>query len=176
MSGVIDFCISSDVLFLTIPCVTHDYILEIDVRRRSGIHLRRWFRTWVVTQFSVTISRSTMTQVSLMIYGSAVTYHFWQFHASIITLFLLPIRCVGLEFINAIDSIRQQSLRFQWWFLGLEALNFRSWFMVSSDAVFTGDYMRQTWLCFLCWFHASTVNLFSLSIPCVIHDSIFATD
>jgi hypothetical protein len=76
---------------------------------------------------------------------------------------------VGWEFIYAVDFVRQLSLSFQWWFLGLESLSFRWRFLVSSDTVFTNDSMRQQWLCFLCWFHASTVNLFSLSIPCVIH-------
>jgi hypothetical protein len=32
--------------------------------------------------------------------------------------------------------------------------------------------MRQRWLCFLYWFHSSTVNYHALSIPSVSHDSV----
>jgi hypothetical protein len=51
-----DFCISIDIVFLTIPCIAPNYILGIDVRRRSGIHWRCQFRTLVVTQCKVSIS------------------------------------------------------------------------------------------------------------------------
>jgi hypothetical protein len=64
-----DLCITSDIVLFTIPCVTHDYILGIDVRHRSRIHLRCRFHTPVVTQFSVRISRSRVTQFSLTISG-----------------------------------------------------------------------------------------------------------
>jgi hypothetical protein len=73
------------------------------------------------------------------------------------TLFLLPIRCVSHEFIDRVESIRQLSLSFQ------------SRFPVNNNTVFTNDSMHQQRLSFLCWFHASIVNLFLLSIPCVIH-------
>jgi hypothetical protein len=67
------FWISSDIAFLTIPCVSHDSIFAIDLMRRSWIHFRCRFHTLVVTQFSVKISRSRVTLFSLTIYGSAVT-------------------------------------------------------------------------------------------------------
>ena len=56
-----DLWISSDIPFLTIPCVSHDYIFAIDLMHLSWIHWRCRFHTSVVTQFSVTISRSTVT-------------------------------------------------------------------------------------------------------------------
>jgi hypothetical protein len=105
-----DLWISRDIAFLPIPCVRHNSIFAIDLMRRSWIHWRCWFHTPVVTHYSLTISTSTTTLFWLTIYGSTVTYRFWQFHASAMTLFLLSIWCVGREFIDAIDSIRHLSL------------------------------------------------------------------
>jgi hypothetical protein len=53
-----DLWITSDIPFLTIPCVSHDSIFAIDLIRRSGIHSRCRFHTSAVTQFLVKISRS----------------------------------------------------------------------------------------------------------------------
>jgi hypothetical protein len=133
---------------LSIWCAGREFIDAIDSIRH----------TVAVTQYSVMISRSTGTLFSLTIYGSAVTQRFWQFHASAMTLFLLLIWCVGREFIDAVDSIRQLSLSIHWRFQGLQGLYFRWRFLVNSDAVFTVDCMSLPWLCFLYWFHASTVN------------------
>jgi hypothetical protein len=63
-------------------------------------------------------------------------------------LFLLSVLCVAHKFVNAVDSISQLSLIFQWWFQGLQWLCFRWRFVVGSDADFTGDSRRQRWLCF----------------------------
>jgi hypothetical protein len=52
----IDLWISKDITFLTIPCVGHDQL-----------------HTAAVTQYSLMISRSTMTLFLLMIYGSVQT-------------------------------------------------------------------------------------------------------
>ena len=114
-----DLWISHDISFLTIPSVSHDSIFVIDLMRQSWIHWRCGFHTLVVIQFKVTITRCTVTLFSVMIYGSAVTQRFWQFHASAMTLVLLSIWCVGREFIDAADSIRQLSLSIHWWFQGL---------------------------------------------------------
>jgi len=65
--------INRDIVFLTIPCVSHDSSFAIDLIRRSSIQLRCRFHTSAVTQFSFTISMSTETQFSLTIYESAVT-------------------------------------------------------------------------------------------------------
>jgi hypothetical protein len=97
------------------------------------------------------ISCSTVTQFSPTISASAVTYCFLRFHASAMTLFLLPIRCVSHEFNYAIDSIRQQSLIFHWCFLGLESLSFRWWFL-GHELVFVVDSMRHPSLNFQWWF------------------------
>ena len=61
-------------------------------------------------------------------------------------------------FFDAVDSIRQLALIFQWRFQGLQWLCFCWWFLVSSKALFSNDSMRQRWLCFLYWFRSSTVN------------------
>jgi len=65
--------ISSDIAFLTIRYVNHYSIFAIDLMGRSWIHWHCRFHTVAVTQFSVTISSSTVTMFSLTIYGSAVT-------------------------------------------------------------------------------------------------------
>jgi len=62
------------------------------------------------------------------------------------------------EFFDTVDSIRQLSLIFQWRFQCLKWLCFRWRFLISRDAVFTDDSMRQRWLRFLYWFRSSTVN------------------
>ena len=87
-------------------------------------------------------------------------------------LFLLSIWCTG----HALDSIRHLSLRFQLWFQGLQGLCFRWRFLVKSDAIFTDNSMRQRWLCFLSWFHASIANWYLLSIPSVSRDLILKDD
>jgi hypothetical protein len=64
---------SAYIAFLTIPCANHDSIFAIDLMRQSWIHWRCWFHIIVITQFSVTISRSTGTLFLLTIYGLAET-------------------------------------------------------------------------------------------------------
>jgi len=68
-----DLWISSDIAFLTIPCVSLDSIFAIDLMRLSWIYWRCRLHTTVVTQYSLTISRSTVTVFSLTIYGLVVT-------------------------------------------------------------------------------------------------------
>jgi len=59
-SGFADYLwISGDITFFTFPCVSHESIFANYLMCRSWIHLRCWFHTSAVTQFSVTISRST---------------------------------------------------------------------------------------------------------------------
>jgi aryl carrier-like protein len=143
---------------LTIPRVNDDSIFSIDFIRQPWISMRCRFHRSAVTQFSKIISCSTVTQFSLTTYGSALGYGGWRFHASNMTLFLLSVLCVAREFFDAVDSIRQLSLILQWRFKGHQSLFFRWRFLVGGDAVFTDDSTRQRWLCFLYWFHSSTVN------------------
>jgi hypothetical protein len=124
-----DLWISSDITFLTIPCVSHDSIFSIDLMPRSWIQWHCRLHMSVVTQYSLTISRTRVTLFALTICGSAVTYRFWQFHASTMTLVLLSIWCIGRQFIYAVDSIHPLSLRFYWWFLCLQRLCFCWCFM-----------------------------------------------
>jgi hypothetical protein len=67
-----DLWISRDIAFLTIPCVGHDSIFSIDLMRRSWIHWRCRFHAVAVTQYSLTISRSTITLFWQVIYGATV--------------------------------------------------------------------------------------------------------
>jgi len=81
--------ISCDWVFFTIPWVGHDFIFAIDLMRRSWIQWLCRFHLVAVTQYSLTISRSTITLFWPAIYGSAVIECFFHFHASAMTLFLL---------------------------------------------------------------------------------------
>jgi hypothetical protein len=143
---------------LTIPCVNDDSVFSNDFIRQPWISIRCPFYPSAMTQFSKMISRSTVTQFFLTIYGSALASCVWRFHASKMNLFLLSVLCVAREFFDVVDSIRQLSVILQWRFQGQQSLCFRWRFLVGSDAVFTDDSMRQRWLCFLYWFHPSTAN------------------
>ena len=68
-----DLSISGDITFLTIPWIYRHSIFAIDLMRSSWIHWRYRFHTSSVTQYSLAISRFTVTLFSLTIYGSAVT-------------------------------------------------------------------------------------------------------
>jgi len=57
---------------LTIPCVNDDSVFSTDFTRQPWIRIRCRFYPSTVTQFSKMISRSTVTQFSLTIYGSAL--------------------------------------------------------------------------------------------------------
>jgi hypothetical protein len=56
-----DLWISHDISFLTIPSVSHDSIFVIDLMHRSWILWLCRFHTSSVPQYSLTISRSTVT-------------------------------------------------------------------------------------------------------------------
>jgi len=56
-----DIWINRDRGFFTIPCVDHDYIFAFHLMCRSWIHWRCRFHAVPVTQYSLTISRSTVT-------------------------------------------------------------------------------------------------------------------
>jgi hypothetical protein len=68
-----DLWIRSDIAFLTILCVIYDSIFAIHLMCRSWIHWRCRLHTSAVTQYSLTITKSTLILFSLTIYGSTVT-------------------------------------------------------------------------------------------------------
>jgi hypothetical protein len=68
-----DLWISSDIVLFSFPCVGHDSIFAIYLMLPSWIHWRCRFHAVPVTQYSLTISRSTVTLFWPPIYGSAVT-------------------------------------------------------------------------------------------------------
>jgi hypothetical protein len=146
-----DLWISSDITFLTIPCVSLDSIFAIDLMCLSWIHWRCRLHTTVVTQYSWTISRFTLTMFLLPIYGSAVTVCFWQFHASTITLF-----CYRID-VSVVNSLTL------WIPCGRCHSVFIDDFKVYCYSVLTGN----LWI---------SRDVAFLTIPCVGHDSIFALD
>jgi hypothetical protein len=171
-----DLWISRDVAFLTIPCVGHDSIFSIDLMRRSWVHWRCRFHAIAVTQYSLTISRSTVTLLWPVTYGSAVTKCFFHFHASAMTLFLLSTWCFRREFIDAVDSMLYLSLSIHWRFQGLLLLSFCRRFMdLPWQNVFFSS-MRLPWLYFCYLLDASVVNSLTLSIPCCTCHSVFIDD
>ena len=111
-----------------------------------------------------------------MIYGSPVTYRFWQFHASVMTLFLQSIWCVSREFIDAVNSVRHLSLSIQLRLQGLHRLSFCSRFMDQLWHCVFDNSMRQPWLYFCYWFDKSVVNSLTLSIPYGCCHSVFIDD
>jgi len=68
-----DIRISRDRVFFTLPCVGHDSIFAFHLMCRSCIHWRCRFHAVPVTQYSLMISRSTVTLFWPPIYGSPVT-------------------------------------------------------------------------------------------------------
>jgi len=168
-----DSWISSAIAFLRIPYVRLDSIFAIDLMWRSWIYWHCRFHTSTVSQYSLTISSSTGTLFSLTIYGLAMTYHFWQFHASTMTLFLLSIWCVDCEFINAIDYIHLLSLNFHWWFQVRSGLYFRWRFIDQHWHSVSDNSMCQSWLYFCYRFDASVVNSLTLSITYVCCHWVF---
>ena len=171
-----DLWISRDIEFLPIPCVSHDSIFAIDLMHQSWIQWRCRFRTPAITQYSLTISMSIATLFSQMIYGSLVTYHFWQFHASAMTLFLQSIWCVSRELIDVVDSIHYLSLSIQWRFQGLHRLSFCSWFVDQSWHRVFDNSMRQPWHHFCYRFVASVVNSLTLWIWHISCHSVLGDD
>jgi hypothetical protein len=74
------------------------------------------------------------------------------------------------------ESIRQQSLRFQGWYLGLQWLSFRWRFMDQQWDRVCDNSMRQPWLYFCYLLDLSVMNSFTLSIPYVSCHSVFCDD
>jgi len=64
-----DLCISSGIVCLTIPCVTHESIFAIGFMRRSWVLWRCRLYPLAVTHTSVAISMSLVTLFSLTISG-----------------------------------------------------------------------------------------------------------
>ena len=137
--------------------------------RQSWISVRCRFHQSAGTQFSKIISRSIVTQFSVMNSRSAFAECVSQFHVLAMNLFLQSIWCVG----RVDDSTRQLSLRFQLWFQGLQRLCFRWRFLVRSDAVslaipyvkdvslFSIDFMRESWIRVCFRFHQSAATQFT---------------
>jgi hypothetical protein len=87
-----DLWISRQIAFLTIPCFSHESIFAVDLMPLSWIHWRCRLHTSAVTQYSLMISRSTVTVFADDLW---IICH--------ITFLTIP--CVSHESIFAIDSM-----------------------------------------------------------------------
>jgi len=92
------------------------------------------------------------------------------------TLFSLLISTVNRELVFVVDSICHPSLNFQRWFLVLQWLSFRWWFMYKYWHCVFDDSIRQTWISFCYRFYGSLVNSWTLSTPYVRCHSYFSCD
>jgi len=101
---------------------------------------------------------------------------FLTFHASTMTLFLLSIGCVGHEFIDVVDSVRQLSPSIHWWFQVQQGLYFRWRFMDQPWHSIFHNSMRLPRLYFCYRFDMLFVNLVALSIPYVNCHLVFIDD
>jgi hypothetical protein len=75
------------------------------------------------------------------------------------SIFAIGLRVARL-FFDAVDTIRQLPLIFQLRFQGVQGLCFSWRFLVSSDSIFTHNFMRQPWISMHCRFHPSGVTQF----------------
>jgi hypothetical protein len=107
---------------------------------------------------------------------------------SVGTQFSLTIPCVNDDSVFSIDFLCQSWIslscrfrssavtQFQTWFLILQWLSFRWWFLDQHWHSVFHDSMRQTWIYFCYRFHASVVNSLTLSTPYVSCHSYYSGD
>jgi hypothetical protein len=168
-----DLWISCDIAFLTIPWVGHDSIFSIDLMWRSWIYWRYRFHAVAVTQYSLTILRSTVTlfgrwfmeQPWDSVFDNSLRrpwlYFFYQFHASIVNSLTLLIPC-GSCHSKFIDHFKV----YRYFSFGRRFMD-QPW----QSVLFIS--MRRPWLYFFYRFDASVVNSLMLSIPCCSSHSVF---
>jgi len=172
----IELWISRDVAFFIIPCINHDSMFAINLMRLSWIHWRCRLHTLAVTQYSLTISSSTVTLFLLTIYGSALTYIFYdsmrppwlylchRFDVSVMNSWMLSIPCGSyhLIFIDNFKVCCYSVLAGDLWisrdivFLIIRCLG--------HDSIFAIDLMRRSWIHWRCRFHSVAVTQYSLTI------------
>jgi hypothetical protein len=146
-----DLWISSDITFFTITCVSHESILPIDLKCRSWIHWRCRFQTSAVTQYSLTVSRSTVTVFAddLLICNDIA---------------ILTIPCVDHDSIFSIDLMHRSWIHLRCQFHTSPVTQYSLTILkVYSDSVFTKD----LWISY---------DIPFLTLPCISHDFIFAID
>jgi hypothetical protein len=97
-----DLWISYDIPFLTLPCISHDFIFAIDLMRRS------WNQLWMPL-----ISCHSVFRDDFLVYSDSVFADDLCINGDIT---FLTIPCIDHDSIFAIDSIRQLAFSFQWWF------------------------------------------------------------
>jgi hypothetical protein len=171
-----DLWIALDIAFLTIPCVDHDSIFAIDLMRRSWILSRCRFHAVAVTQYSLTISRSTllsycrryMDQPWQSVFYNSMRrpwlYFCYQFDASVVNSVTLSIPCCTCHSVF-IDDFKVYGYSVLAADLCISRdIAFLTIPCVGHDSIFAFHLMRRSWIHWRCWFHAVPVTQYSLTI------------
>jgi len=171
-----DLWIGRDIAFLTIPCVGHDSIFAIDLMRRSWIHSRWWFYAVAVTQYSLTISRSTllsygrryMDQAWQSVFYNSMRqpqlYFCYRFDASVVNSVTLsiPFGSCHSVFIDDFKVYYYSLLAADLWIS--HDIAFLTIPLIGHDSIFAIDLMRRSWIHARCRFHTVAVTQYSLTI------------
>jgi hypothetical protein len=143
---------------LTIPCVNDDPVFSFDFVRQPWINMRCRFHPSGVNQF-----QSWFLVLQRLSFRCRFLYQHWHnvFDDSMRQTwiyFCYRFLALVVNSLTLSTPYCQLPLIFQWRFHGLKWRCFRWRFLVSSNAVFTNDSMRQRWLSFVFWFLSSNVN------------------
>jgi hypothetical protein len=170
-----DLWISCDIAFLTIPWVGHDSIFSIDLMRRSWIYWRYRFHAVAVTQYSLTISRSTVTlfgrrfmeQPWDSVFDNSMSrtwlYFCNRFDASFVNSVTLsiPLGSCHSVFIDDFKVYCYSLLAGDLW-ISRDRV-FYSFPCVGHDFIFSIDLMRRSWIHWCCRFLAVALTQYSLT-------------
>jgi hypothetical protein len=162
-----DLWISSDIAFLTIPCVSHDSIFPIDLMRQSWIHWRYRFHAVVVCGrcHSVFIDDFKVYCYSVLAGDLWISRD----------IAFLTMPCVGHDNIFACDWMRRSWIHWRCRFHAVPVTQ-HSWTVSRSTVtLFWPPFIDQPWQQFL-EFHASARTLFLLLIWYVGREFINAVD
>ena len=122
---------------IMISLVNRELVFAVDSIRHPWLNFQRWFLVLQWLSFRWRFMHKHWHWVFDDSMRQTWICFCYRFYASLVNSF------------DAVDSIRQLSLIFQWRFQGVLWLYFCWRFLVGRDAVFTNDSMRQRWLCFL---------------------------
>jgi len=146
-----DSWISRDRVFFSFPCVGHDSIFAIYLMLPSWIHARCRFHDVPVTQYSLMISRSTVTSFCRRFMDQPSQ-----------SVFFFSMRRPWLYFCYLLDAsvVNSLTLSIPW---------------CTCHSVFIDDFKVYSYSVFAVDLWISRDIAF-LTIPCVGHDSIFSID
>jgi hypothetical protein len=171
-----DLWINRDIAFLTIPCGSNDSIFVIDFMHRSGNHWRCRLHSSVVTQYSLTISRSTVTMFSWRfmdqlwhsIFDNSMSlpwlYFCYRFDASFVNSLMLSIPYVDCHSVFIVDFKFHRYSVFTGDLWISSDIAFLAIPCVAHDSIVAIDLMRSSWIHWRCRFHTSADTQYSLMI------------